>query len=200
LLREALCEADVIAPDGMPIVWLARLQGQRVDRVCGPDTMPALLDRGREHGYRHFFYGGNPGSLDELVKSVTQRYPGIQVAGAYAPPFRPLTFREAEEVTRLINDAQADYVWVGLGSPKQDLWLAEFRPLLHAPVLLAVGAAFDFTGGRRQRAPEWAQRHGLEWAFRLAAEPRRLGWRYTVMSLRFLRLLLADVSRREAKS
>ena len=200
VLREALCEADVMAPDGVPIVWLGRLQGYRVDRVRGLDTMPALLDRGREHGYRHFFYGGSPKALDELVMGVSKRYPGLQVAGAFAPPFRPLSFREAEDVARLINDAQPDYVWVGLDSPKQDLWLAEFRPLLHAPVLLAVGATFDVTGGQRRRASEWARCWGLEWAFRFAAESQRLGWRCTAMLLRSLGLLLTDAPRREAKS
>jgi N-acetylglucosaminyldiphosphoundecaprenol N-acetyl-beta-D-mannosaminyltransferase len=198
VVREALCEADIVAPDGMPIVWLGRLQGFRVERVCGPDVMPAVLDRGRAQGYRHFFYGGTPETLDALIENLTARYPGLQVAGAYAPPFRPLSFHEAEEVTRLINDCQPDYVWVGLGSPKQDLWLAEFRPLLHAPVLLAVGAAFDFAGGRRRRAPRWAQRWGLEWLFRLASEPRRLGWRYMTTTLGVARLLLTAPLRREA--
>ncbi|MPZ48780.1 MAG: WecB/TagA/CpsF family glycosyltransferase [Dehalococcoidia bacterium] len=195
-LRDALAGADVVAPDGMPLVWLGRLKGKRPQRVCGPDTMPAVLDRSRDYGYRHFFYGGTPELASELVESLTLRFPGLEVAGVYSPPFRPLTFDEVDDVARMINDADPDYVWVGLGSPKQDYWLAAFRPLLHAPVLLAVGAAFDFQAGRVKRAPRWAQRLGLEWAFRLAAEPRRLAGRYTLMSLRFLQLLLADAARR----
>jgi N-acetylglucosaminyldiphosphoundecaprenol N-acetyl-beta-D-mannosaminyltransferase len=199
-LQEALAAADIVAPDGMPLVWLGRIKGRHTERVCGPDTMAETLDRSREHGYRHFFYGGTPELLDKLVERLTRRYPGLAVAGAYAPPFRPLSFEEVEEVADLINDADPDYVWVGLGSPKQDYWLAEFRPLLHAPVLLAVGAAFAFHAGRIKRAPRWAQRSGLEWAFRLAAEPRRLAWRYASMSFRFLQLLIADATRwREVK-
>jgi N-acetylglucosaminyldiphosphoundecaprenol N-acetyl-beta-D-mannosaminyltransferase len=188
-LRDALNDADLIAPDGMPLVWLGRLAGRRVERVCGPDTMPSLLDRSRERGYSHFFYGGSPDALDALVDAVTARYPGLEVAGAYSPPFRELTDAEVAGVAEMINDVAPDYVWVGLGSPKQDRWLARFRPLLDAPVLLSVGAAFDFGAGRLQRAPGWAQRRGLEWAFRLASEPRRLAWRYAVMGLRFAQLV-----------
>jgi len=191
-LRETLSEADIVAPDGMPVVWLGRLKGKHAERVCGPDTMLALLDRSRENGARHFFYGGTPELLDELVTALRQRFPGLQVAGTYAPPFRPLEWSEIDDTAQMINDVAPDYVWVGLGSPKQDHWLASFRPLLRAPVLLAVGAAFDFHAGRQKRAPRWAQRSGLEWIFRLLAEPRRLAWRYSAMSLRFLQLLVAD--------
>jgi N-acetylglucosaminyldiphosphoundecaprenol N-acetyl-beta-D-mannosaminyltransferase len=191
-LYESLREADLIFPDGMPLVWAGRLKGRRTQRVCGPDTMLALLDRSRERGYRHFFYGGTPRVASELAEAMTARFPGLQVAGVYSPPFRPLSWREVEDTVALINDSGAHYVWVGLGSPKQDEWLAAFRPLLHAPVILAVGAAFDFHAGRLRRAPRWAQRLGLEWAFRLASEPRRLAGRYVFTGLRFARLLIVD--------
>lgn len=189
-LRSLLNDAEVVAPDGMPMVWLGRRKGFPVERFCGPDVMPAILDRGRWLGHSHFFYGGRPETVELLASRLQEQYPGLNVAGIYAPPFRPLTLEESEEVATMINDSGADYVWVGLGSPKQDHWLATFRPLLRASVLLAVGAAFDFQNGRVKRAPKWAQRTGVEWLFRLASEPRRLGWRYTVTGMKFGRLLL----------
>jgi N-acetylglucosaminyldiphosphoundecaprenol N-acetyl-beta-D-mannosaminyltransferase len=196
-LREALAGAELVMPDGMPLVLLGRLKGRKAQRICGPDMMPAVLDRSREQGYRHFFYGGTPELAQDLAAAMTERYPGLEVAGVYAPPFRSLSFAEVDEVARMINEADPDYVWVGLGSPKQDFWLAAFRPLLHAPVLLAVGAAFDFHAGRIKRAPRWAQRWGLEWTFRLAAEPRRLAGRYAVAGVRFLQLLVGELTRRK---
>ena len=191
-LRDALNEADLLAPDGMPLVWTGRLKGKRVERVCGPDAMLALLDRGRERGHRHFFYGSTPEVLDDLIVRLTERLPGVEVAGSYSPPFRALSWQEVESVVKTINESRADYVWVGLGSPKQDEWLAAFRPLLRSAVLLAVGAAFDFHAGHLRRAPRWAQRLGVEWLFRLASEPRRLAWRYAVSGVQLARLLLHD--------
>jgi N-acetylglucosaminyldiphosphoundecaprenol N-acetyl-beta-D-mannosaminyltransferase len=194
-VQRTLAGADYVMPDGMPLVWLGRLRNQQVERVCGPDTMLAVLDQGRARGYRHFFYGGTPDSLTRLESAMKARFPGLRVAGAYAPPFRSQSGTEEREIADRINAAQPDFVWVGLGSPKQDEWLARFRPLLNAPVLLAVGAAFDFHCGHRQRAPRWAQRAGFEWAFRLAAEPRRLARRYLEMGLCLAKLLLAEFRR-----
>lgn len=191
-MRHALDEADYVLPDGMPLVWLGRMRGLQVERVCGPDTMLAVLDRSRGRGYRHFFYGGSVNSLGKLGASLTRRFPGLHIAGLYSPPFRPLTEKEKLEVAAKINKASPDFVWVGLGSPKQDEWLATFRPLLNAPVLLAVGAAFDFHCGGLQRAPRWAQHSGFEWAFRLAAEPRRLAGRYAALAVCFARMLLNE--------
>jgi N-acetylglucosaminyldiphosphoundecaprenol N-acetyl-beta-D-mannosaminyltransferase len=195
-LRQTLNEADVIAPDGMPMVWLGRRQGKQVERFCGLDVMPAVLDRSRRLGFSHYFYGGRPEMVEALAASLQEQYPGLNVAGIYAPPFRPLTPGEQGEVVDMINKSGADYVWVGLGSPKQDHWLASFRPYLTASVLLAVGAAFDVQNGSVKRAPRWAQRSGLEWFFRLLSEPRRLFWRYTVTNLRFAGLLLSRSPRR----
>jgi N-acetylglucosaminyldiphosphoundecaprenol N-acetyl-beta-D-mannosaminyltransferase len=195
-LLETLRDADVVAPDGMPLVWLGRLKGKRAERICGPDTMLAVLDRSREHGQSHFFYGGSPEVVETLAETMSERFPGLKVVGAHSPPYRSLSWSEVEDTVRMINEADPDYVWVGLGSPKQDQWLAAFRPLLHAPVLLAVGAAFDFHAGTLTRAPGWAQRAGLEWLFRLASEPRRLAWRYIRGAGSFAMLLLAELLNR----
>jgi N-acetylglucosaminyldiphosphoundecaprenol N-acetyl-beta-D-mannosaminyltransferase len=190
--QEVLNGGDVVAPDGMPLVWLGRRAGRAVERVCGPDLMPALMDRGRASGARHYLYGGAPGVAERLAGRMRAKYPGVEIVGVESPPFRPLTEDDDRAVVRRINAARPDYVWVGLGTPKQDVWLAEHRAHLDASVLLAVGAAFDYLGGTRRRAPRALQRSGLEWLWRLAAEPRRLGRRYTVLNLRFLWLLARD--------
>jgi exopolysaccharide biosynthesis WecB/TagA/CpsF family protein len=198
-LRDALSQG-LVQPDGMPLVWLGRASGQRVERVCGPDFMPALIKHGVETGRTHFFYGGAPGVPEALVARLSARYPGLRVAGTLSPPFRTLTADEEDAIIARINAAEPDYVWVGLGTPKQDLWLAANRSRLDAPVLLAVGAAFDFLAGRRRRAPLWMQRSGTEWIYRLATEPRRLGSRYTRVNARFVQLLLADWFKRGARA
>ena len=190
-LRSAL-DQGLVQPDGMPLVWLGRAAGRRVERVCGPDFMPALIEHGIRANRSHFFYGGAPGVPEILAARLSERYPGLRVAGTFSPPFRNLSGTEEEAIIAQINAAEPDYVWVGLGTPKQDLWLAANRARLHAPVLLAVGAAFDFLAGRRRRAPRWMQRSGMEWIYRLATEPRRLGSRYTRVNARFLRLVIQD--------
>ena len=190
-MREALTRG-LVEPDGMPLVWIGRAGGYPVERVCGPDFMPALIERGIAERRSHFFYGGAPGVPEALADRLSRRYPGLKVAGTLSPPFRALSHDEELEIIDQINAAQPDYVWVGLGTPKQDLWMAANRPRLHASALLAVGAAFDLFSGRRRRAPRWMQRTGTEWIYRLAMEPRRLGSRYTLVNARFMRLLLRD--------
>jgi len=179
----------IVFPDGMPIVWLGRVSGKRVDRICGPDFMPALVARSRSFGYRHFLYGGADGVADELRRNLLLRFPGAKIVGTYSPPFRTLTRDEDQIVVDLINRSQPDFVWVGLGTPKQDFWIANHRDQLNASALLAVGAAFDFHSGRLTRAPVWMRGSGLEWLFRLMAEPRRLWRRYTISNIRFAALL-----------
>jgi len=200
-LREALNhEHAIAAPDGMPLVWVGRAMRQPVGRVCGPDLMPLLIDRARVRGARHFFYGGAPGVAETLAARLSEQFPGLIVAGTYSPPFRPLTVDEDAAEVALINSARPDYVWVGLGSPKQDLWIADHRSRLDAAVLFAVGAAFDFHSGGLSRAPHWMQRTGTEWLFRLLAEPRRLAKRYTVTNTRFALLLASQLlGRRPAR-
>lgn len=192
-LQAVLAAPDALSfPDGVPLMWVGRAQGAVVERVCGPDMMPALIERSLARGGRHFFYGGAPGVAERLAARLAERAPGLQVVGTYSPPFRALT--EAEELSEraMINAARPDYVWVGLGAPKQDLWVARQRPYLDAAVLLAVGAAFDFHSGGLRRAPAWMQARGLEWAYRLYAEPRRLARRYLITNSRFAWLLARE--------
>lgn len=195
-LRAAL-NRGLIAADGMPLVWVARRRGLPVGRVCGPDFMPALMDEGRKMGAKHYLYGGAPEVAERLAERMAARFPGLEVVGVCAPPFRELDAAEDRADLERINAAKPDFVWVGLGAPKQDLWIARYREALAAPALLAVGAAFDFHSGRRRRAPRWMQRSGLEWLHRLALEPRRLGGRYINANLAFLRIVMRDsLSRR----
>ncbi|MBI3745853.1 MAG: WecB/TagA/CpsF family glycosyltransferase [Chloroflexi bacterium] len=186
----AALRAGTVEPDGMPLVWLGRRQGVPVERVCGPDFMPALIEAGIAAGWTHFFYGGAPGVPEVLASRLAARYPGLKVVGTLSPPFHALSEDEEATMIDTINAAAPDFLWVGLGTPKQDLWVAEHRDQVRAPVVLAVGAAFDFHAGLRRRAPRWMQRSGMEWLFRLAVEPRRLGSRYTRVNARFLRLVI----------
>ena len=190
-LRSAM-NRDLIEPDGMPLVLLARRRGVKAERVCGPDFLPALVGRGVPLGHTHFFFGRAPGVLEELARRLVKAYPGLRVAGTLSPPFREPTPEEEESLVAEINAAKPDYVWAGLGAPKQDLWVAAHRERLDASALLAVGAAFDFHSGKRRRAPRWMQRTGTEWLFRLLHEPRRLASRYTVVNAHFLLLVLKE--------
>jgi N-acetylglucosaminyldiphosphoundecaprenol N-acetyl-beta-D-mannosaminyltransferase len=192
-LRDVFESAAMVCTDGVPLVWVARLRGAGgAERVCGPDVMLTLLDRGREVGLRHYFLGGRPGIAEVLAQTLTTRFPGLQVVGTQAPPFRPLTVAEDEALINGINAADPHVLWIGLGSPKQDHWAADHEAQLKVPVLLPVGAAFDFHSGRLRRAPVWMRRLGLEWLFRLASEPRRLFGRYLVTNIRFVLLLGAE--------
>jgi N-acetylglucosaminyldiphosphoundecaprenol N-acetyl-beta-D-mannosaminyltransferase len=178
-LRAIHNAAGMVVPDGMPLVWLSRLHGFRgVDRVYGPDLLLACCDRSVATGYRHFFFGGGPGVPERLIECLVARYPGLCVAGGFSPPFRAPTPEEDVAVVDRINAARPDIVWVGLSTPKQERWMSEHRVRLDAPVLIGVGAAFDFHSGLKRQAPRWMQRSGLEWLFRLLAEPRRLWRRY----------------------
>lgn len=179
-LRRIVNASGLATPDGMPLVWLTALRHRHVSRVYGPDLMLAVCERSQATGSRHFFYGGAPGVADLLVRNLKTRYPGLVVAGTHAPPYRPPDTEEDREVLDRINAAAPDIIWVGLGTPKQDYWVARHRALLGAPVLIAVGAAFDFHTGLLPQAPRWIQQSGLEWLFRLVHEPRRLAFRYLV--------------------
>jgi N-acetylglucosaminyldiphosphoundecaprenol N-acetyl-beta-D-mannosaminyltransferase len=190
-LRHIHNAAGLVTPDGMPLVWIGRaVTGLQVDRVYGPDLMLACCERLAARGCRHFFYGGAPEVPERLAARLQARVPEMVVAGTYSPPFGAVSAEQDEAIVRMINDAQPDLVWVGLSTPKQERWMHEHRGRLHAPVLLGVGAAFDFHAGLKRQAPRWMQRNGLEWLFRLLSEPRRLGRRYLVNNPQFVWLLL----------
>ncbi len=177
--RRALDSADLVVPDGMPLVWLGRWHRHPLKRrVYGPELMETFC---RETGstYRHFFYGGGSGTAERLANSLHQRY-GIAVAGTYCPPFRPLTEEEQRDVTSRIELASPDVLWVGLSTPKQEKWMLHNREHLSVQVMLGVGAAFDFNSGKARQAPAWMQENGLEWLFRLSTEPKRLWRRYLI--------------------
>jgi N-acetylglucosaminyldiphosphoundecaprenol N-acetyl-beta-D-mannosaminyltransferase len=178
-LRRIHNAAGMVTPDGMPLVWLLWANGHHdAGRVYGPDLMVAVLGRSMERGLRHFFYGSSEATLERLQARLQARFPGLHIAGSYSPPFRPLTATEDAAVVEMINGAHPDVVWVGLSTPKQEHWMAGHRDLIEAPVLIGVGAAFDFHAGVVRQAPRFMQRSGVEWLFRLAMEPRRLWRRY----------------------
>jgi len=190
-VRQIHNRAGLVTPDGMPMVWLSRLQGfHHVERVYGPNLMLALCERSAAKGYRHFFYGGAEGVPEQLASVLQKRFPGLQVAGTFSPPFRSLTADEDDRIVQMINAAAPDIVWVGLSTPKQERWMAGHRERLTAPVLIGVGAAFDFLTGRKPQAPRWMQRAGLEWLFRLLTEPRRLWRRYLINNPLFVALVV----------
>jgi N-acetylglucosaminyldiphosphoundecaprenol N-acetyl-beta-D-mannosaminyltransferase len=171
--------SGLTVPDGVPLVWAAHHAGaEHVERVYGPDLMLAACERAASKGWRCFFYGGQDGVPELLAKQLVERFPGLQVAGCYSPPFRALTAAEESAEIKLINESRADIVWVGLSTPKQERWMASRFGALEVPVMVGVGAAFDFHAGLLRQAPGWMQRHGLEWLFRLCMEPRRLWRRY----------------------
>jgi len=182
-IQDALHAADMVTADGMPIVWLQKRLGYtHAERIYGPDLLLALCDT----NLRHYFWGGNDGIAPQLVSHLRERYPQLDVAGHYSPPFEPVGKVPQQSVIDRINAAQPDIVWVGLGSPKQDLWAQLYAPHLNAKVIIGVGAAFDFLSLNKPQAPRWMQRNGLEWLFRLINEPRRLGKRYIVYNSKFI--------------
>jgi len=177
--RRVLNAADLVVPDGMPLVWLGRLKGYSLrKRVCGAELMDAFC-RASGNTYRHFFYGGAPEVAERLARALHEKH-GIVIAGTYTPPFRPLTEAEGKELASLVEKTTPDVLWVGLSTPKQESWMYEQRFNLRVPLMLGVGAAFDMNSGNLRRAPKWMRDHGLEWLFRLTIEPQRLWRRYLI--------------------
>ncbi len=182
-LREIHNRAAMVTPDGMPLVWLGRLLGHsQMTRVYGPDLMLEVSRASTALGLRHFLYGGGDGIATLLARRLAARFPGLEVVGTYTPPFRTLQLEERQAVIEMIERSRADILWIGLSTPKQERWMAEFAPELRVPVMIGVGAAFDFHAGVKPQAPLWMQGSGLEWLFRLASEPRRL-WRRYLLSV-----------------
>jgi N-acetylglucosaminyldiphosphoundecaprenol N-acetyl-beta-D-mannosaminyltransferase len=178
-MRNAVNNAGMATPDGMPLVWLAKRDSEHAVEL-------AVCQRSVERRYKHFFYGGAVEVPELLSAELRSQFPGLQVVGTYSPPYRDLTQQEEQEIIAAINQVDPDIIWVGLGTPKQDLWMARHRSTLNAPVLIGVGAAFDFHTKRLPQAPLWMQRSGLEWFFRLSREPSRLWYRYLVYNPAFI--------------
>jgi N-acetylglucosaminyldiphosphoundecaprenol N-acetyl-beta-D-mannosaminyltransferase len=192
-IRRVHNAAGLVLPDGMPLVWLLWRGGFKyADRVYGPDLMPALFKHSQQAGYRHFLYGSTPRTLELLQANLKRKFPAAEIVGAHAPPFRPAGADEDESVIEAVNASAADIIWVGLSTPKQELWMARHRDRLLAPVLIGVGAAFDFHAELVRQAPRWLQRTGLEWTFRMAMEPRRLARRYLRNNPAFLAQIAAE--------
>ncbi|MES2987758.1 MAG: WecB/TagA/CpsF family glycosyltransferase [Pseudomonadota bacterium] len=190
-------KAGMVTPDGMPLVWLARRRGHKqVQRACGADLVNALCEASVEPGLRHYFYGGKPGVAERLAAVLSERFPGLQVAGTSTPPFRALTDAEDEAATAEITATKPHIVWIGLSTPIQEYWMRDHVGKIPGATLLGVGAAFDFHTGDVKRAPRWMQKNGLEWLHRLASEPRRLWRRYLVLAPRFVWRVLREEWRR----
>jgi len=186
--RAAVLGATLAVPDGQPLVWALRALGHPgATRVYGPELMLRFCERAAAAGIPMYLYGGRTTeALEELQRRLRERFAGLEIVGAHSPPFRPLTAVEEEQVIAEINSSGAAVVWVGTGQPKQEKWMLQMRPRLTAPLLVGVGAAFDFHAGLVRQAPRWMQRSGLEWLYRLSREPRRLWRRYAHQNPRFL--------------
>lgn len=178
-LSRALAEVDIATPDGVPLVWAIRMtHGSRQERVYGPDLMLKMLDASEQRGWRHYLYGATPGTLTALRGAIEELAPTAKIVGWESPPFRELTAQEEKEAVDRIRESGANIVWVGLGMPKQELWVNRVASHLPGVALIGVGAAFDFIAGTKRQAPPWMRSAGLEWLFRLIQEPRRLWRRY----------------------
>jgi len=194
--RKIQDSADLSLPDGMPLVWIGRLNGHPLRRrVYGPDLFLDFCRKTEGKGYSHFFYGGASGVGEQLVDEMSRRFPGTKIAGIYSPPFRELSQQEDALVVEKINQTVPDVLWVGLGCPKQERWIYEHRNRLRVPVIAGIGYAFDICSGRARQAPRWMREHGLEWLFRLCTEPRRLWRRYLIYNTEFVLNLLFEIAR-----
>lgn len=195
-LHEAICQATIATTDGVPLVWVLRMTCRpEQTRVYGPDLMEHALARGDRYGWRHFLFGTTPETLERLTVQVATNIPQATIAGTMAPPFRPLTQTEEDEFVAVVRDSRADIVWVALGMPRQELFIHRIADRLPGVALLGVGAAFDFLSGTVPQAPDWLQRAGLEWLYRLAQEPRRLWRRYVINNPQFMLLATAQIAR-----
>ena len=173
-------------PDGGPLSSVGRKRGfLEMKRTTGPDYMKEILKISAEEGYRHFFYGSTQKTLDKLNRIMEKKYPGVQIVGMYSPPFRELSQEEDKEIVRMINESQADFVWVGLGAPKQERWMHAHHGKING-FMIGVGAAFDYEAGNIERAPMWMQKANLEWLYRFLQEPKRLFKRYFYTNTKFI--------------
>jgi len=198
--RDIINNADMVTPDGMPLVWIGKLRGNKIiERTYGPDLMVKFCQLSQQRGYRHFFLGGTPETSSRLQENLKRQFPELNIAGSVSPPFRAIDTSEDQTVLEQINEAKPDVLWVGLGSPKQDYWMRKHREKLDVPVMIGIGAAFDFHAGVKKQAPRWMQRMGLEWFFRLCCEPKRLWKRYLVGNSEFIYYLFKDLLSNQSK-
>jgi N-acetylglucosaminyldiphosphoundecaprenol N-acetyl-beta-D-mannosaminyltransferase len=195
-IRHALNTSWLNVPDGMPVVWAARLLGASIsNNVRGTDLMLRCCEMAARHNYSVFLYGGKQVTLEKLETNLQKRFPGLRIAGAYSPPFRPLTSDEETKIVEMLNLASPDFLFVGLGAPKQEKWMADHCHKIKVPVTLGVGAAFDFLSEEKKQAPAWMQARGLEWLFRLLSEPTRLWVRYGIYNPLFVFSFLGQLVR-----
>jgi N-acetylglucosaminyldiphosphoundecaprenol N-acetyl-beta-D-mannosaminyltransferase len=195
--RAILNDAFLNTPDGMPMVWMGKLQGEPgIARVYGPDLLLNLCEHSRAQNYSHFFYGGATGVAEDLAGKLRERYLGLNIAGTFTPPFRPLRDEELSRLQEQVRATRPDFFWVGLSTPKQERFMAAHLGLLaETKIMIGVGAAFDLLTGRIRQAPPWMQRSGLEWLYRLSQEPRRLSRRYLANNPRFAIRALAQLAK-----
>jgi N-acetylglucosaminyldiphosphoundecaprenol N-acetyl-beta-D-mannosaminyltransferase len=191
--RDVLNLGDLNLPDGMAVAWASRMFGYPTPRFAGTDALTLTVARGVQWNLRHYLYGGSEEVLGNLRRHLETLYPTAVIAGAESPPFRPLSGEEIGAAAWRIRSSGAEAVWVGLGTPKQDIVAQQLRELEAAPLILCVGAAFDFVAGAKPRAPRWMRRSGMEWVFRLKSEPRRLWRRYLLGNPRFVAGLVVDL-------
>jgi N-acetylglucosaminyldiphosphoundecaprenol N-acetyl-beta-D-mannosaminyltransferase len=200
-VRKSMEDSSLTVPDGISLVLLARFKGFKLkNRVYGPDLMLETLRLSEKKGYSNFFYGATDKTLGLLIQNLKVRFPELKISGSYAPPFRLLSKEEDGKIVKIINEVQPDIVWVGLGCPKQQLWMYEHKDKLRVPVMVGVGAAFDFFAGTKPQAPRWMGEHGLEWLFRLLTEPKRLWRRYLIDYPLFACYLLFDLVKNRSNS
>jgi N-acetylglucosaminyldiphosphoundecaprenol N-acetyl-beta-D-mannosaminyltransferase len=185
--RRMLNDSFLTTPDGMPMVWMGKINGfKEMDRVYGPDLMAEVCRRSAETGNTHYLYGGGDGVVEELAAALENRFPGIRIIGKYTPPFRPLNGDEESALVAELAEKKPDFFWVGLSTPKQERFMDAYLDKLDTRIMFGVGAAFDFHAGKVKQAPRWIQRSGFEWLYRTCKEPRRLWKRYAVNNTRFL--------------
>jgi N-acetylglucosaminyldiphosphoundecaprenol N-acetyl-beta-D-mannosaminyltransferase len=193
--RDILNRSFLTTPDGMPTVWLGRIHGFKdMSRVYGPDYMAALCERSVAKGYRHFLYGGKEGVAEELRAELTRRFPGLQIVGTYTPPFRPLNAEEENDLRSQLETSQADVLWCGLSTPKQERFISSYYDRMPVKLMVGVGAAFDLLSGNLDEAPDWMKKSGLQWLYRLIKEPRRLWRRYLINNPKFAWLTLLQLT------
>ena len=186
-------EAGMCVPDGMPTVWIGKLHGnRRMSRVYGPDLMLEMMKRSMENGYTNFFFGGKEGVPETLRDRFIMMFPGLKISGVYSPPFRPMNEEEENGLQDFVNKLSPDITWVGLGTPKQEKWMASHIGRMNTKVMVGVGAAFDFHAGLVRQAPRWIQKIGMEWVFRLWIEPKRLWRRYLKNNPLFILMILVE--------